>query len=344
MIERSPACRRRRAELDALVTGVDAAGDVPRDLWVEMSDEARAAMDPTELTEHADAAQTLRALLAGFDGIWYVPADGLSTAEPLWGSDGGPDGTLTAFEARVGHDLVRPVLERLALRPGTEQRRLALVGNAVLRSASVLRAFHRHPDVAEGDLDVTIQRDLAIVHLQVTALRLGLLDLLFPGERPVAAAALVRACLGAVAVDAGPEHAVGLATQWLDAVRVGGDDLDHVALISCQVQPDGVQVELITPDRELTWTLADAEAPRTAIAIQGISAALDSLPTSHDGHGLILEAPSRVVGALERTDGKVPPPLGTAVERFLARVRARDLRMVLTVPGDHPSDATAHRR
>src|SRR5690606_31966618 len=105
------------AEIEALVDGLAHIGRSQPTVWVEVSDEFCAEMNLGAASAHAPRIGELRAMLAGFDGVWFVPNERIDTTLDPWDPDLEPDGVITAFESPLGHDLVRPALERLALRP-----------------------------------------------------------------------------------------------------------------------------------------------------------------------------------------------------------------------------------
>ncbi|MGY6502484.1 MAG: ribonuclease III domain-containing protein [Acidimicrobiales bacterium] len=319
------------AELAALTAGVHLAGRAPTAVWLEVSDDLRAAMVAGRSSPHADAIQVLRALLAAYDGVWFVPGDRLDTSLDPWAPDLVADGILTPFETSVGHDLVRSGLERLALHPGSEQRRLAFVGGGILKTASAVRACEAIPSGRVKTLHDAVHAELALDRLHRAAFAAGLVDLLFPGTRPTDPVALIRAVLGATAVDAGPAHAVGLAATWLDAVRIENADLDHVCVIECHLDtaPGGdrrIEIVLVTPDETATWTLVDDTVDHHALAIEGLCAALDCIDDAFDDTPILVGAPAGVVRAVDGPG--VPrddPDTAAAVARFLHRIDQRGL-------------------
>jgi hypothetical protein len=330
------------AELDALIDGLAHVGRSQPSVWVEVSDDLLAEMNLGPASPHAARIGELRALLAGFAGVWYVPSERLDTTLDPWSADLAADGVLTPFEASLGHDLVRPALERLALHPSEEQRRLGFVGIGVLKSASTLRAFRSAGKRAHA-LHTTVHEELALDRLQRAAFAVGLVDLLFPGARPADPVALTRAALGATAVDAGPAFAVDLAQRWLAQIRVADTPLDDLCSIDAIIggTPDDparyVDVSLLTPDREMHWRLDDDGVGLHVVALDGISAALDSIDRRHDTRPILIGAPVGVVRAVEHGGDDRNHAVTDAVHRFLGRIQQRGLRVIWHGPvnGSH---------
>lgn len=322
------------AEIEAITTGVAHVGRGTSSAWVELSDELRSEMCAGASAEHASAIREMRTMLAAFAGVWFVPSSRLDTTLDPWSPDLQADGVITPFESSLGHDLLRPALERLVLRPGPEQRRLAFVGVGIMKSAASVRAFTDHPDHPVGHLHDTVHSELASDRLYRAAFAAGLVDLLFAGERPTDPVALIRAALGATAVDAGPDHAVSLASEWLDEVRIATSDLEHVSVIECRI--DGgpgdlreVEIVLVTPDADTSWRLADDEVDHHVLAIEGLSAALDCIGPEHEAIPILIGAPAGVVGAIDGTSNlRRRAEIADAASRLLARVDQRGLRVL----------------
>ncbi len=322
------------AELDALADGLVHLGRAHPSVWVELSDELRAEMNAGPESVHADRIRELRALLAAFDGVWFVPSERLDTTIDPWTSEVIADGVISHFEAHLGHDLVRPALERLALHPGEEQRRLGFVGIGILKSASSIRAYERHPHHKVSELHQLVHEELARDRLQRAAYAVGLVDLLFPGARPADPVSLIRAALGATAVDATPQQAVELAGEWLDRIRIADTPIDNVSAIEAAVSGSGgqrrhVEISLVTPDGEVHWHLEEVGVGLQALTLDGISAALDTIDAPHDQRPILITAPSGVMRAVDNgIDPRRNADLTGAVSRFMSRVDQRGLRVV----------------
>ncbi len=166
----------------------------------------------------------------------------------------------------------------------------------------------------------------------------GLVDLLFPGVRPANPVMVLRAALGAVAVDAGPEPAMALASRWLDAVRVADVDIHGLCAIDCRFVPtpaghQGVEILLSTRTSQASWQLEDQGVDRRTLAIEGICAAIDSLEARHDAQPLLLSAPPGVVGAIDGSRKLTRfPETAASVARLLARIDQRGLRVLWSGP------------
>lgn len=321
------------AEIEALVDGLAHIGRSQPTVWVEVSDELCAEMNLGAASAHAPRIGELRAMLAGFDGVWFVPNERIDTTLDPWDPDLEPDGVITAFESSLGHDLVRPALERLALRPSEEQRRLGFVGIGILKSASSIRAY-RETDQRAQALHDAVHAELALDRLQRAVFAVGLVDLLFPGARPTDPVALIRAALGALAVDAGPARAVDLADDWLEHVRIEDTKLDDLCSIDVVLGGDPldghrhVEVSLLTPDQEMHWRLDDDGIGLHAVALEGICAALDSIDRRHQARPILVGAPVGVIRAVDSGGDARNPHVADAVARFLGRIDQRGLRVI----------------
>lgn len=321
-------------EIAALTAGLIRLGRSQPTVWIELSDDLRDEINEGANSPYVDRILELRTLLAAFDGVWFVPSERLDTTIDPWTSDLIADGEITPFEARLGHDLVRPALERLALRPGSEQRRLSLVGIGILKSASAIRAYHRYPKSPVSKLHDLVHEELAADRLQRAAFAVGLVDMLFPGVRPADPVTLIRAALGATAVDATPQYAVELASEWLDRLRIDDTHIDDLSAIEAAVSGSGnsrrhVEISLMTPEGEAHWRLEDQGIGLHTLALDGISAALDSIEPPHDQRPILITAPGGVMRAVDDgVDARRYPDLAAAVSRFLGRVDSRGLRVV----------------
>ena len=318
------------AEIEALTVALEQLGRTTPSVWIEMSDDLRAEMSTTEITDHTPAIQTLRALLAAYDGVWVVPSERIDTSLPLWNrSSDEPDGVLTGFEQLAGHDLKAEALERLALCPGPEQRRLAFVGNVITKSAATIAAYRTEPTRNEAHLTSIVRNTVALARLHRTALDLGLTDLLLPGERPAHPTEVIRAALGAVAIDAGTEHAIDIATRWVTTVRVRGRRVGELCTINCTYDtsngPLVVHTELTTPTRHATWEFHDPTLAPLARATEGICTAIDTLSADEADLLVVINAPQRLTEALDEPTKVNDPATRSAISRLLHRIDERSL-------------------
>ena len=321
-------------EIEALTVALEQLDRAVSSVWVEMSSDLQAAMADGQHNEYTPAVQTLRAMLAQYDGVWIVPSDRIDTTLRLWGRDPGePDGVLSGFEHLMGHDFAAQSLERLALRPGPEQRRLAFVGGTILKSAASIHAFTRQPQGNEGNLSHTVTDTIALARLYRIALSRGLPALLMPGERPSDPTQIIKAALGALAIDAGPEQATQLAIEWISKVSVSGANVNAVCSIyghyarTAADAPLVAHIELCTPHSTSAWEFSDQSVTPMIRLIEGICTAIDSLTPADAARPIIITAPPRLVEAFE-DPSSVNPQTNQAMSRLMSRLDERGIKAV----------------
>lgn len=314
------------AEIDALCTSIERLDRSTTNVWVELSEDLRAAMADTDHTPHTSGIQTLRALLVPFDGVWFVPSERIDTTVTPRSSDDEPDGVLTGFERLAGHDFRNDSLERLALCPGPEQRRLAFVGGYVLKSAASICAFTDLPASSEDALSHEVTALLALTRLHELALDVGLVDLLLPGERPAHPTQVIKAALGAITVDDGVEPAVDLASRWLEQVRVDGSRVRDLCSIRCSYGNSGadVDIHLVTPRRTASWAFTDRTVDSLVRALEGICTAIDSLTPQECTTTVLIDGSKRLRDLVEQSSGATSEQQA-AIDRLLHRIDERGL-------------------
>jgi dsRNA-specific ribonuclease len=316
-------------EVEALCSGLERISRDTASVWVEVSDDLRAAMADATITQRTPAIQTLRALLTPFNGVWFVPSQRIDTTLAPWGTDHEPDGRISGFELLIGHDLRVEALERLALCPGPEQRRLAFVGDTVLKSAAAISAFTNAPASHEGGLTDQRLQMIALDRLHRAALDIGLTSLLIPGQRPADPTKVIKATLGALAVDAGVEHAVDIARRWIRDVRIKGALPDALTFVRCCYDTTShdvvVHIDLTTPRHVANWQFHDQTVSPIVRGIEGICAAIDTLTPDEMTRALLIDAPPRIADAVGRTEA---PQSDTqqAVQRLLHRLDQHGLK------------------
>ena len=336
-------------EIEALTVALEQLDRAVPSVWVEMSSDLQAVMADDRHNDYTPAVQTLRAMLAQYDGVWIVPSDRIDTTLRLWGRDPGePDGVLSGFEHLIGHDFAANSLERLALTPGPEQRRLAFVGGTILKSAAAIQAFTTQPQGNEGNLTNTVTDTIALARLNRIALSRGLPELLMPGERPADPIQIVKAALGALAIDAGAEQATQLATEWISKVRVSGASVNALCSIyghyarTATDAPLVAHIELSTQRNTSAWEFNDQTVTPMIRMIEGICTAIDSLTAADAACPIVIAAPPRLVEAFEDPAG-VNPQTKQALSRLMSRLDERGIKAVWGSQPTQPT-ASAHRR
>lgn len=315
------------AEMTAVADALEALGRQARYVWVEAGAGLRAVLrNPAEAPE--GMVTTLLALLAAFEGVWYLPGGQVAFTTDLVLDQRRADGRLSGFEALVGHDLVRSELERFATRPGSERKRLSIVGDAILKAASGIHHYRHLPDADEHELTVIRLRELTSGRLGQMALSSGLVSVLEPASAPSPLHQLIRSALGVVAVDDGPATAVALADDWLATLRLGQSapgTMNAITVTSAVGRP--VNVSLHTPSVTAVWTLVDPDVHWTVIAFEGVAAAIDAIPADDEHHPVLLVTHSYLIDLL---DGRVrpKPPTNRALAGVMDRIARRNLTVV----------------